>query len=193
MRVQLAEWESLNAELAAVIAAERQRDEGVQRSNLHGWHSNTDMLTWGGDVATRLANTAIKQAMTMSHFETRERTPVRWSAAMWANVSPRGAQNNSHVHARELWAAVYYVDMGTDHADQDSGELWVEDPRYPMAYMNVHGFQAIGADGKPQRSEMRVKTEVGDLIIFPGYLRHRVSPHNGSRDRISIAMNINAR
>lgn len=190
---QLVEAASLNAELAAAIAAEREHDKGIQRSNLNGWHSNTDMLKWGGDAAKRLAKTAIEQAQSISHFEGRNRGTVQWSARMWANVSPPGALNMSHVHTSVLWAAVYYVDMGTDPDDKEGGELLLEDPRYPMAYMTVPGFRAIGANGRPQNSELRVRTKAGDLLIFPGYLRHRVSPHRGSRDRISIAMNISAR
>lgn len=54
------------------------------------------------------------------------------------------------------------------------------------------GFRAIGADGNPQVIEQRVCTERCDLAMFPGVVRHGARPHRGSRERVSIAMNIYA-
>ncbi len=59
--------------------------------------------------------------------------------------------------------------------------------------MTFPGIRAIGADGNPQVIEQRVRTERGDLVMFPGFVRHGVRPHRGSRDRVSIAMNIYAK
>ncbi len=53
--------------------------------------------------------------------------------------------------------------MGMAPNDPEGGELYFEDPRFPV----------------PQ-------------ITFPGFVRHGVRPHRGSRDRVSIAMNIYA-
>ena len=40
------------AELRRSIEAERTRDaNGVQISNVGGWHSNTNMIDWGGEAA----------------------------------------------------------------------------------------------------------------------------------------------
>ena len=83
---------------------------------------------------------------------------------MSANVSPPGALNTSHAHPGVLKAAVYYIDMGMAPNDPEGGELYFEDPRFPVPH-----------------------------ITFPGFVRHGVRPHRGSRDGVSIAMSISAK
>lgn len=189
---RLSDSAALNAELAAAIAARRAAEEGIGRSNVGGWHSRTDMLKWGGPAAAKVAELAIKLARRLSHFEERDAGSVDWSVRMWANVSPAGALNMSHAHPGVLWAAVYYVDMGRDSGVDAGGELYFEDPRFPVPQMTFPGFRAVGIDGKPQPVEHRLPTEAGDLILFPGFVRHGVRPHRGPHDRIAVAMNVYA-
>ncbi len=190
---KLTEAEPMTVALEQAIAARRAADEGLNRSNVGGWHSTTDMLAWGGAAAEKLADMAIRMAKRLSHFEERDAASVKWSVRMWANVSPPGALNMSHAHPGVLWAAVYYVDMGMSPGDPEGGELYFEDPRFPVPQMTFPGFRAIGADGQPQVIEQRVRTERGDMVLFPGFVRHGVRPHTGSRERVSIAMNIYAK
>lgn len=70
----------------------------------------------------------------------------------------------SNAHPGVLKAAVYYIDIGMAPNDPEGGELYFEDPRFQV----------------PQ-------------ITFPGVVRHGVRPHRGSRERVSIAMNIYAK
>lgn len=189
----LSDAEEMTAALEDAILARKSADKGLNRSNIGGWHSTTDMLKWGGAAAEKLADIAIRMAKRLSHFEERDAASVKWSARMWANVSPPGSLNMSHAHPGVLWAAVYYIDMGMAPDDGEGGELYFEDPRFPVPQMTFPGFRAIGADGNPQVIEQRVKTARSDLVMFPGFVRRGVRPHNGSRDRISIAMNIYAK
>lgn len=190
---QVADTAALNLTLAEAIRAQRDGDQGIGRSNVGGWHSRTDMLHWGGDAAARLSDAAIRLAKRMSHFDERDAASIRWSLRMWANVSPPGALNMSHAHPGVLWAAVYYVDTGSDAGDPPGGELFLEDPRFPVPYLTMPGFRAIGGGGQPQPSEKLIAPRAGDLVLFPGYLRHGVRPHRGSRERVSVAMNIYAK
>ncbi|WNO54888.1 TIGR02466 family protein [Stakelama saccharophila] len=181
---------TLNADLKAAIAQRRGQDAGLNRSNVGGWHSTTDMLYWGGPAAERVWDTALRMAKRLSYFEARDPDSVAWSVRMWANVSPPGALNMSHAHPGVLWAAVYYVDMGEEPGGSGGGELYFEDPRFPVPLMTFPGFRAVGVDGRPQQNERRLTTRAGDLVLFPAWVRHGVRPHCGSRERISIAMNI---
>lgn len=179
--------EPMTAALEAAILARRAAEPGIERSNVGGWHSKTDMLDWGGPAAAKLAETAVKMAKRMSHFSAGE---PGWSVRMWANVSPPGALNMSHAHPGVLWAAVYYVAVGEAG---EGGELYLEDPRFPVPQMTLPGFRAIGADGVPQDVEHRIAPRRGDLILFPAWVRHGVRPWRGAGERISIAMNLSAR
>ncbi len=188
---RLAGSEALTEALEAVIRQRRAQDaDGLNRSNVGGWHSNTDMLDWGGPAAAKLAEMAIHTAKRLSHFDQRDPDSIDWSVRMWANVSPAGAVNMSHAHPGVLWAAVYYVATGGAPGEDVGGELYFEDPRFPVPFMTFPGFRMVGLDGKPQPVERRLRTQPGDLVLFPAWLRHGVRPHSGSGDRISIAMNL---
>jgi uncharacterized protein (TIGR02466 family) len=173
----------MTAALEAAILRRRGEEPGIERSNVGGWHSRTDMLAWGGEAAAKLADFAVRMAKRASHFDGAE---PAWSVRMWANVSPPGALNMSHAHPGVLWAAVYYVATGGADA---GGEIYFEDPRFPVPQMTWPGFRAIGADGQPQQAEHRIAPARGDLILFPAWVRHGVRPHKGPGERISIAMN----
>lgn len=192
---RLKDGESLIRDLQKSIQANRKQTEGLQRSNLGGWHSDTDMLKWGGDAARQLAETAINIAKRMTHFQEATADSYEWHLRMWANVTPEGGLNQLHAHPGNLWAAVLYLDIGDD-ADSSSdvgGSFYLEDPRFPMSAMHNPAVRMIGVDGNPQQYEVELKPKRGNLVLFPAWLRHGVRPYNGKRERISIAMNIDAR
>jgi uncharacterized protein (TIGR02466 family) len=195
LHAQVQDAAAIDADLrTAILARAAAADAGLNRSNIGGWHSATDMLAWGGPAAARLADLAVRMARRASHFDGRDAAGVEWTVKMWANVSPPGALNMSHAHPGILWAAVYYLDMGSPPEGSDAGgELYFEDPRFPVTMMRLPGFRMLGVDGQPQVNERRVTTRAGDLVLFPAWLRHGVRPHQGTRDRISIAMNIDVR
>lgn len=191
---QVADAPALCAALKASIVQRRAARAGLSRSNVGGWHSESDMLDWGGEPARRLADAAVRAAKRLSFFDGRAPDSYEWSVRMWANVSPAGALNMSHSHPGVLWAAVYYVDMGEPPAGgEPGGELFFEDPRFPVPFMRLPGFRLVGTDGQPQPVERRLKTEAGDLVVFPAWVRHGVGPHRGTGDRISVAMNIDVK
>lgn len=191
---RLADAAALTAALRTTILDRHAAAPSLARSNVGGWHSATDMLDWGGPAAAALADTAVKMAKRASHFDGRDAATVEWTVKMWANVSPPGALNMSHAHPGVLWAAVYYIDMGAAPAEGETGgELFFEDPRFPVPFMRLPGFRLVGIDGQPQPVERRLPTEAGDLVLFPAWLRHGVRPHLGTGDRISIAMNIDVK
>ena len=181
--------EAMTAALVTAIRARQAADRGLKRSNVGGWHSATDMLQWGGPAAAALADSATKMAKRLSSFDGRDANAVKWTMRMWANISPPGALNMSHAHPGVLWAAVYYCSMGVA-AGEEAGALILEDPRFPLPQARMPGFRIIGADGQPQGHERKLATKAGDLVLFPAWLRHGVSPHEGSGERISVAMNI---
>jgi uncharacterized protein (TIGR02466 family) len=182
---RLSDAEPMTAALETAIRTRQASDTGIERSNVGGWHSRTDMLAWGGEAAAKLADLAVKLARRMSVFDGAEPS---WDVRMWANVSPPGALNMSHAHPGVLWAAVYYV-----ATPGEGGELYLEDPRFPLPQMTWPGFRVRGLDGAPQGPEHRIAPGRGDLVLFPAWIRHGVHPHRGAGERISIAMNLSVR
>lgn len=191
---RVADADVLCRDLADTVRRHQGASSGVSRSNIGGWHSATDMLHWGGDAARQVSDLALRMAKRLSHFEGRDDAALEWTVKMWANISPPGALNMLHAHPGVLWAAVFYADMGTPAASGEvGGELFFEDPRFPVPLMRLPGFRQIGIDGQPQQVEHRVAPQAGDLLLFPAWLRHGVRPHLGTGERISVAMNIDVR
>ena len=191
----LTDGDALISELERLIRQRKDQSPGLARSNIGGWHSDTDMLEWGGQPAQKLAQTAINIAKRMSHFQDSSVADREWLVRMWANVTPAGGLNHLHSHPGNLWAAVLYIDMGYETEQESSnagGSFYLEDPRFPMAAMRDTAFRMRGADGEPQQYQTEIELQRGNLIVFPAWLRHGVRPYAGKKERISVAMNIDA-
>ena len=188
MVTSLANADVLNAGLRAVIEAKRASDPGVQRSNILGWHSDTEMLRWGGEPAKTLALECLRvcAARTDDPKMTGGQPRYEYSMEMWANVSPPGSSNQVHTHPGALWSAVYYVDDGGDN----DASLVLLDPNYPLNSMYAPDLRFVGKDGEIFPYQQMFAPTPGRLVVFPSWLSHSVKPSKGPLERISIAMNI---
>ncbi|NNF17843.1 MAG: hypothetical protein HKN70_13955 [Gammaproteobacteria bacterium] len=186
-----ADHERLDAALLKNIAAERARSPGINRSNLGGWHSDTNMAQWGGPASQTLAEFAAATAGGhMSDIEPAGKRQFNWVIEMWANVNQPGDANQVHCHPGCFWSAVYYPDPGGAEIDSGGGELILEDPRYPLAYMGISNLVLKDAKDQPMQSQVAIRPRAGLLVMFPSWLRHSVRPHRGNRERVSIALNL---
>lgn len=98
---------------------------------------------------------------------------------LWANKTPKGGYIDSHLHGNMPFTGVLYVD-----AVPEQGNLFLENP-LELILMN----QPIGPNTRyPLGEEIEIST--GDLVIFPGYLRHSVMINTIDKDRLILAFNI---
>jgi len=98
----------------------------------------------------------------------------------WINVGGRGAFALPHVHYNAYLSAVVYIDSGPDQ-----GNIVFESP-LDMAMCH----QPLSRKTERLRQEIAVKT--GDVIIFPGWLKHYTTPNRTDRNRISFIANFNS-
>lgn len=189
IEVRLPEADRLVPALRETILARRAASPGVRRSNIHGWHSDTGMLDWGGEPAIALARATMEICGRFTSDVAAPKGQSRWEMGMemWANVSPAGASNQMHAHPGSFWSASFYIDDGGDSED---GFFVAQDPRFPMIRMVAPDLVFTDETGEKQLSQFRVRPEPGKLVIFPSWLMHAVRPHKGPRDRISVAMNV---
>ena len=191
LKARLPDFEAVNTALLASIEARREVEEGVSRSNLGGWHSDIGMTAWAGEPSHRLAEFAVAEASKhMVDIAPAGKRQFNWGVDMWANVNRPGDANQLHCHNGSFWSGVYYVDPGGAETEAGGGELILEDPRFPTAYMTVADLVFRGPDGEPVRSQFAVRPQAGLLVLFPSWVRHSVQPHRGDRDRVSVAMNL---
>ncbi|SMQ74322.1 conserved hypothetical protein [Altererythrobacter xiamenensis] len=182
------------AVLRQAIEAERKRDpKGIRISNVGGWHSNTNMIDWGGEAARALAYKAMTMADALTiDSKSPGNSRFGWVPEMWANVSTAGDANQYHYHPGSFWSAVAYIDDGYE-GDEDpalGGELLLLDPRMPSIRMTAPDLRLANADGGQMVNEIPVRPKSGDIVIFPSWLQHAVRPFYGSGTRISIAINL---
>jgi hypothetical protein len=113
--------EARNAALKDVILERRRLMPSMRASNSGGWHSDRDLLAWGGTAAAEV----IEMARAVANHMTRDRSggEVRpaWIITAWANVNGPGNSNFCHYHPGSFWSGTYYVDTGGDPGSQEHG------------------------------------------------------------------------
>ena len=169
---------TLNQELERDILAWSNRDKGITRTNIQGWHSDTNMNEL--PEYAKLVDMLYSAQRTIYDQEYYESEPFLGN--MWANINPPGGSNRAHIHPNSLWSGVYYV-----KAPQNSGQLKIEDPR-SVALMSRPRQKDVP---KPDRlwREHHYEPKTGSLIMFPSWLNHCVDPNNSNDIRISVSFN----
>ena len=187
LKAHVPDAEELNEALLAAIRAQRDAGNEIKRSNVGGWHSTTDMADWGGNAARGLAEYAIEQVSPhMIDIAAGGKRKFNWGVDMWANINGPGDSNQLHCHTGAYWSGVYYPDPGGAEVAGNGGELVLEDPRFPMAYLTVTDLVFRTA----MNSEFLIRPEAGRLVLFPSWRRHSERPHAGDRERVSVAINL---
>ena len=91
-------------ELAAAMLAHEAAGPGLVVSNVGGWHSAPDVLTWP-EPAVELLIARLRSVVAEWAGEDRD-----WQ--LWATALRRGGYHVAHRHGDAEWAGVYYVAAG---------------------------------------------------------------------------------
>ena len=182
-RLRVPDANAMNDGLRTVVLAEEAKYGSLGRSNIGGWHSQTDFLDRpDADVAALTTwikwavNKMVDAAAGFGAFK------GSLSTTAWATICRTGAYHAPHSHPDSAWSGVYYVDAGDPSPGRPlSGVLEFLDPRA--------GVEAVTAPGDPYGEPVRVLPEAGLLVIFPSWLYHWVHPYTGDTPRIAVAFN----
>lgn len=106
----------------------------------------------------------------------------------WFHVTRRGGFFSVHNHPNASWSGVYCVDPGRSDPDKpQSGLLSFINPTTTSAMHMDAGVANIrlpyGHDGP------RLRLEAGQLVLFPSWVLHEVTPFEGEGERITVAFN----
>jgi len=170
--------EELNPYLEKHIVEWSKNDTGVKKTNVNGWHSQTDMNQ------RKEYEPLIQELFQMQNeIIQEERLDIKPRLGnMWANINPPGGYNNGHLHPNSLFSGAYYV-----KAPPSSGRLQLMDPR-----PGVHHCMPARKKGKMPRElwrEAYYDAVPGRLIMFPSWLWHKVEPNQSNDIRISVSFN----
>ena len=110
-----------------------------------------------------------EESVHVSEEELKERSPEDDAVSFhpWAAVNKYEMNHEEHDHEDARFSGVYYVKV-----PENAGSLTFSDPR-----SNFH-------------SDMEIHPQPGEFVMFPSWLRHRVSTtFNQTHERIAIAFN----
>lgn len=179
--------QALNAELTDAIHALAKSDPGIQRSNVGGWHSKTDLLE--ADIACiRILRGRIEhhisQLMQAVATDAATKPKAKFVMEGWANILRYGQYHSVHSHPNAFWSGVYYV-TGNPTPDAEhpfSGKLELLDPRPGAGLSYAEQTRLYG--------RFLVNPNAGQMVVFPGWMQHQVHTFFGSDPRITVAFNI---
>ena len=155
-----------------------QRDQGIKRTNLKGWHSTTDMHQV--PVFKPLVDELFKMQNEIFKEEWLDGTPTMGN--MWANINPPGGMNRPHIHPNSHFSGVYYI-----KAPKDCGQIVFNDPR-TLSHM-IMPTRIKETPPSHLWREVRVDPLEGRMIMFPSWLWHSVDPNESKDIRISVSFN----
>jgi uncharacterized protein (TIGR02466 family) len=103
---------------------------------------------------------------------------------MWLNETvPGGISVNSHNHSPYPLVGVMYLQV-----EPDMGNIVFENPNDLVVGTQPHNWSGTNdINGGIQET---VKIETGDVIIFPGWLKHRGEINNSNMNRYAMSFNI---
>ena len=160
------------------VLAWADKDKGVKRTNMNGWHSQTNMHEM--PQFKLLVDELFKMQHQMYKEEWLDRQPKIGN--MWANINYPGGYNRPHIHPNSLYSGVYYV-----KTPPNCGKIVFNDPR-PGIQTNMP-TRKPGQPPKHLWREVHLDTIEGRIIMFPAWLWHCVEENKSNDIRISVSFN----
>ena len=165
-------------ELAQNIINWSKQGPGVKKTNVNGWHSETDMHK--KPEYKLLVDELFKMVHQVFNEEFLDKQPVLGN--MWANINYKGGYNKPHVHPNALFSGVYYV-----KTPPNCGRLICQDPR-PGIQTCMPTRKKIEIPKYLWR-DVHLQPQENRAIIFPAWLWHQVEPNESNDIRISTSFN----
>jgi uncharacterized protein (TIGR02466 family) len=165
-------------EMAKNIIQWSNEDKGVQKTNVKGWHSTTEMHK--KPEYKPLVDELFKMVHQVFAEEWLDKQPVLGN--MWANINGPGGYNRPHVHPNSLFSGVYYV-----KTPPNCGKLICNDPR-----PGIQTCMPNRKKGQPPKHlwrEVHLQPQENRAMMFNSWLWHQVEPNESNEPRISVSFN----
>jgi uncharacterized protein (TIGR02466 family) len=153
------------------------------RFNLFGWTESCVQ-----ELRSFMLNAVAQMVIETTSLKPQDISKLSFQNHTWFHISRYAGSFVAHNHPLASWSGVYCVRAGESVAQHpDSGVLRFLDVRQGAnAYLDP-------ANATLQRAyalaPVELKLEAGQLVIFPSYVFHEVTPFYGSDTRITVATN----
>jgi uncharacterized protein (TIGR02466 family) len=193
---RLPQCERLNRELE-VLFLERETAEHRNPTPSHvpqqeTFESRFNLFRWTEPCVLELRNfmlNAVAQmVITSTSLKAQDISKLSFQNHTWFHISRYAGSFVAHNHPLASWSAVYCVRAGENVPQHpDSGLLRFLDVRQGA---NAYLDPANATLQRPYAlAPLELKLEAGQLVIFPSYVFHEVTPFYGSDTRITVATN----
>lgn len=98
----------------------------------------------------------------------------------WFTRNPTGASHHSHNHPNSIFSGVYYLDADTSDVTFEFESTISKHFRFNYECSELNGFNT---------NSITLSPRTGDVLIFPSWILHKVSPNTGSTDRLVLGFN----
>lgn len=97
----------------------------------------------------------------------------------WINITEQDQEQDWHQHKTAAISGVYYYDCCAG-----AGDLILASPN------PFQEFELFPFDLESQDNFSRISPEIGKIVLFPGWVKHKVEKNANISKRISIAFNL---
>jgi len=183
LRYKFEDYKNFNLSLKRYIYELQKENPSAQiRSNRGGWHSPNFKLTDKNSIQNKfvleLQKYIFRSFQTLG-WKTENKKMV--ISAMWAIINKKNDFNVVHTHPNSYLSAAYYVS-----APKNCGKFQVES----LNIAKRHSYPEILKNNELNTHVAGLEVNEGDLLIFPGYLPHKVAMNESEQDRIVISFNV---
>ena len=179
-------FKEFNKELADYIYKLRLEDnEGLTKSNRGGWHSKNFKLNNKDSIQFKFALEVQKYILDVFQnygWKTEQNSIL--IKEMWAIINKKDDFNVIHTHPNCYLSSAYYV-----RAPKNCGKFFVENPNQAKR----HFYPQLANKTELNMPIAGFDVSEGDLLLFPGYLPHKVAKNESEEDRIVISFNVSTK
>ena len=182
-KYKFSDYQDFNRDLSKYIYDLYNKDkDGIERSNRGGWHSENFKLGQPNSIQQKFAQEVQKYILnTFQHMGWKIKDKNIRLKEMWAIINKKNNFNVIHTHPNCYLSAAYYV-----KAPKNCGSFFIENPNIARRY-----FRPEIANRNELNGEVAgIEIDEGDLLLFPGYLPHKVGKNESDDDRIVISFNV---
>ncbi len=183
-RYRIENHKEINHELLKYIyKLKEMNEEGLERSNINGWHSENFNLKDKDSVQHKFLMSLKNYIFDVFKNYGWDIDPKKIVCTdMWAIINKKNSFNLIHTHPNSYLSAAYYV-----KAPENCGKFLVENPN-PVSN---HSHPKISEETEFNSTIRGLDVKEGDLLFFPSYLPHKVGKNLSDEDRVVISFNIN--
>lgn len=195
----MAEPEALNAELRELFI--RRSGEGNKHANPSPYthrndalfESRFDLFDWPHPAVQKLKTFCLSNLYALigqlNGYDKDTLARLDLANSAWFHVTERGGYFGVHNHPMASWSAVYMVCQEGDEEDPHSGMLTLINPHtVSTMYMD----KANASLCQPfTHANLTFRLRPGQLLMFPSWLMHEVTPYEPREKgyRITVAFN----